>query len=139
MSDETRYPVRIEFPVAWGEMDALAHVNNIIYFRYFESARIAYFREVGMTFEPAGPILANTSCDFVVPITYPDTVRVECGVTRIGRSSFTMAYRVFSVTQNTVAARGQAVCVWYDYGAGKSAPLPEDIRGNIAGLEAARS
>jgi acyl-CoA thioester hydrolase len=43
------YPVVIEIPIAWGEMDAFQHVNNIFYFRYFESARIAYFGRLKMS------------------------------------------------------------------------------------------
>jgi acyl-CoA thioester hydrolase len=132
---ETTYPVQIEIPVAWGEMDALAHVNNVVYFRYFESARIAYFKRVGMTFEPAGPILASTTCDFLVPLTYPDMLRVDVGIVKVGNTSFTMAYRVFSTQQATQAARGQAVCVWYDYGTARSAPVPDDVRQRIAALE----
>jgi len=70
------YPVVIEVPVAWGEMDAFGHVNNIVYFRYFESARLAYFYKLDlidmMTKTGIGPILASTSCRFKIPLTYPD-------------------------------------------------------------------
>ena len=117
-------------------MDALGHVNNTVYFKYFESVRIAYFRAVAMGFEPSGPILATASCGFVLPLAYPDTVRVECGVTRVGRSSFTMAYRVHSVARAALAATGETVCVWYDYATGKSTPLPDEARARIAALEA---
>jgi acyl-CoA thioester hydrolase len=123
--------ISVEFPVAWGEMDALAHVNNVMYFRYFETARIAYFREMGMSFEPAGPILASTSCDFVAPLTYPDTIRVDTWLIRVGRSSFTMAYEVHSLGHGRLAARGTGVLVWYDYSTGRSAPLPEDLRARM--------
>ncbi|MGZ6208377.1 MAG: acyl-CoA thioesterase, partial [Syntrophales bacterium] len=72
------YPVIIEFPVAWGEMDAMNHVNNIVYFRYFESARIAYFEKADMfsymTETGIGPILATISCKFKIPLSYPDKV-----------------------------------------------------------------
>ena len=58
------YPVVIELPVVWGEMDAFSHVNNIIYFRYFESARLAYVEQTGlleyMDKTGIGPILAHT-------------------------------------------------------------------------------
>lgn len=134
---KTRYPVHIEIPVAWGEMDALGHVNNVVYFRYFESARIAYFARVLAGFAPAGPILATASCDFLLPLAHPDTVRVEVGVTHLGTTSFTMAYRVVSLGRGALAARGQSVCVWYDYGAGKKAPLPDPLRARIVELETA--
>ena len=74
------YPVIIEFPIAWGEMDAMSHVNNIVYFRFFESARIAYFEKMDlmdyMTQTGIGPILATTSCKFKIPLSYPDKVLI---------------------------------------------------------------
>lgn len=135
MADEPYLPVSIEFPIAWGDMDALGHVNNVMYFRYFESARISWFRRVEMPFEPAGPILATTTCDFLLPLTYPDTIRVETGVTKIGNASFTMAYRLFSTRLGAIAARGSGVCVWYDYAAARSAPLPAELRARMEELQ----
>jgi len=68
---------RIQITVAWGEMDAFQHVNNVVYFKYFESARINYFEETGinahMQTTGVGPILGNTQCRFKAPLTYPDT------------------------------------------------------------------
>ena len=94
------YPVIIEIPVAWGEMDAFQHVNNIVYFRYFESARITYFERTGliayMEQNGIGPILASTQCKFKFPLTYPDTVRVGVRVGDLGEDRFTMYYRVVS-------------------------------------------
>ena len=69
------FPVVIEMPVRWGDMDAFNHVNNVVYLRYFESARIAYFERLGFGISIAeqgiGPILASTSCEFKFPLTYP--------------------------------------------------------------------
>ena len=72
------YPVIIDIPVAWGEMDAFQHLNNVVYFRYFESARIAYFDAIDamkvMETTGVGPILAETRCRYRIPLTFPDTV-----------------------------------------------------------------
>src|SRR5262245_20383692 len=77
---QREFPVVIEIPIAWGEMDAMQHVNNIVYFRYVESARMAYFERIGFLEHQrvtgVGPILAWTNCRFRRPLTYPDTVRV---------------------------------------------------------------
>ncbi|MCC6645906.1 MAG: acyl-CoA thioesterase [Polyangiaceae bacterium] len=116
-------------------MDALGHVNNTVYFRYFESGRIVYFERAGAGFRETGPILATASCEFLLPLTYPDTVRVEVGVTRLGTTSFTMVYRVVSLGRGALAARGASVCVWYDYRAGAKAALPSDVRARIEALE----
>ena len=91
------FPVIIEIPVAWGEMDAFQHVNNIVYFRYFESGRIAYLERTGlmaaMTEHGVGPILASASCKFKFPLTYPDRVLVGVRVGDIGADRFAMLER----------------------------------------------
>ncbi len=132
------YPVSLEFPLAWGDMDALGHVNNVQYFRYFESARIAYFEALGLKVSLASggaPILANTSCDFLFPLTFPDRLRAEASIVKLGRSSATMAYRVVSLTHDREAARGQGTIVWFDYETQKSIPIPAEMRARIEHLE----
>src|SRR5688572_21896436 len=92
------YPVIVEIPVAWGDMDYFRHVNNIVFFRYFESARIEYldrigFREIGAE-GAVGPILAATACRFRRPLTWPDTVRVGARVSAVAEDRFDMEYRL---------------------------------------------
>ena len=91
---ETTFPVAVERPVRWGDMDAFQHVNNTVYFRWFECARIAYFQRVGFDGgESVGPILAHTECRFRRPVAFPDTVVIRAGVVALGDDRFTMAYR----------------------------------------------
>ena len=133
------FPVVIEIPVAWGEMDAFGHVNNIIYFRYFESARIAYFDHVGyetvMKEEGLGPILAATSCRFWLPLTFPDTLSVGARVASVEADRFRMEYRVVSHQHGKVAAEGDGTVVSYDYRKGAKAPLPDAVRLRIEAIE----
>lgn len=133
------YPVVITVPVAWGEMDSLQHVNNIIYFRYFESVRMAYFEAMElwpyMEETGIGPILASTSCRFKIPLTYPDTVSVGTRVARVEADRFLMEYVVVSQRHARVAARGEGVVVSYDYRAQKKAPLPEELKQRIRAIE----
>ena len=133
------YPVVIELPVAWGEMDALRHVNNIVYFRYFESARMAYFTRLDiwdyMEETGVGPILASTACQFRLPLTYPDTVSVGTGISEVGSDRFVMKYVVVSHGHAKVAAEGEGLVVSYDYRALKKAPLPDEIKRRIERLE----
>jgi acyl-CoA thioester hydrolase len=133
------YPIVIEIPVAWGEMDSLQHVNNIVYFRYFESARMAYFnkldlwnyiRETGI-----GPILASTQCKFRIPLTYPDTVSVGTTVTEIKADRFLMKYVVVSHAHGKVAAEGEGLIVSYNYRELAKAALPEEIKKRIEVLQ----
>jgi acyl-CoA thioester hydrolase len=133
------YPVVIEIPVAWGDMDAFQHVNNIVYFRYFESARIAYFEK--LTFNDLmiktgiGPILANTHCKFKIPLTYPDTVSVGAKVDVIENDRFLMKYSVVSHKHKNIAALGEGMLVSFNYHENKKAPIPDEIRKRIINLE----
>jgi len=136
-----RYPVSVSIPVAWGEMDAFQHVNNVVYARWLETARMVYLERIGlverMRVEGVGPILARTVIDYQRPLQYPDTVCVDVTVTTIGTKSFTMAFRVRSEAQGADAATGEQVMVVYDYRAGRTAPVDDRLRAAIAAVEAA--
>jgi acyl-CoA thioester hydrolase len=111
------FPVQLTVPVAWGDMDALAHVNNTVYFRYFESARIAFFEQAGRVTLPeatSGPILADTRCRFVFPLTYPDRITIGTRIRSWGRTSVVMEHAIWS-KDGRLAAFGEAVIVWFDY------------------------
>jgi acyl-CoA thioester hydrolase len=126
------FPIVITVPLAWGDMDAYAHVNNTVYFRLFESARIEYLRAIeftdGGTGGGIGPILASTHCRFRRPLAFPDTVRVGARTVGIDADRFTMEYVIVSEQLGEVAARGGGVIVSYDYGRGEKALLPEPVR-----------
>jgi acyl-CoA thioester hydrolase len=134
-----RWPVSVSFPVAWGEMDAFQHVNNAVYARWVETGRIAYFTRLGllerMRTEGVGPILARLAIDFRRPVTFPDTVRVDNTVTRIGNSSFTLAHRIWSEEQDAEVAAGEDVIVVLDYRSGRKAKVDEPLRAAIHALE----
>ncbi len=133
------YPVVIEVPVAWGDMDTNQHVNNVVYFRYFESARIAYFEKTDIFDQLArtgiGRILAATSCKFRMPLSYPDRVLVGAKVSSLGEDRFTMGYRVVSVKHRKIAAEGDGVIVTFNYRENKKVPIPVDWRQRIVDLE----
>jgi acyl-CoA thioester hydrolase len=133
------FPVVIDIPVAWGEMDALRHVNNIVYFRYFESARIAYFEKLRfwefMNQTGVGPILASIQCKFKIPLTYPETVSVGTRIPSIEQDRFVMEYRAVSHKSQAIAAEGEGVVVSYNYRESKKTPLPEEMKQRILTLE----
>jgi acyl-CoA thioester hydrolase len=139
------FPVSLDIAVAWGEMDAYQHVNNTVYLRWCESARIEYFARAGLLSrkerDGVGPILARQSIDYRRPVTesaavtYPDTVKVEVGVSRIGGSSFTMQYRITSRAQGAEVAAADSVIVLLDYGSGRSTPVDAGLRAVIEALE----
>jgi acyl-CoA thioester hydrolase len=130
--------ITLQIPIRWGDMDALAHVNNTVYFRYCESARIAYFEALGGMAAPTGSegiLLVAASLNFRRPLVYPDSVAVEVRTTAMSARSITMSYLLKSAADGTVAADGSSVVVWADYTRGKSLPLPESLVEAIVALE----
>ncbi len=134
------FPVRLEIPVAWGEMDAMGHVNNIVYLRWFECARIAYFERIGWLeggrVNGIGPILHSTQARFRAPVKWPDTITVGARVADLGEDRFNMFYEVESHALQRVAADGSGLVVSFDYRLEAKAPLPPEIRERIVALEA---
>jgi acyl-CoA thioester hydrolase len=115
----------------WGDMDALGHMNNTIYFRCLEQARISWFDSIGVDYrtQPEGPILGTISCRFIVPIVYPADleVTVQAGAPR--RSTFTLFSEIREAGDPArVYATAEAVMVWIDLAQGKSRTLPDSIK-----------
>ena len=118
-------------PLRWGDMDAMGHLNNTLYFRLLEEARIQWFAALGIitTGTQPGPILANIACDFVKPMLYPNTAVITQVVTKIGNSSLHHHSTIESLAEpGVIYAKSTSVVVWMDYAAGKSALWPESIR-----------
>lgn len=148
MTDEGRigdlledFPVTVEIPIAWGDMDAMGHVNNAVYFRYFETARIECFADVGLgsieQSDGIGPILHSTSCRFRIPLTHPDTVTVGAQIGEVGEDRFVMRYRAVSHQHGAVAADGESLIVTFNYATGRKAPVPHDLAARLVGLSGA--
>ena len=129
------FPVVIEVPVAWGEMDSFQHVNNTVYFRWFESSRIAYSQRIGLLDLLAeagvGPILASTSCRFRHQLRYPDKVLVGARVAKIGADRFIVEHKVYSTRHEQVAAEGEAQLVVFNYRENRKDALPDALRQRI--------
>jgi acyl-CoA thioester hydrolase len=123
-------------PIRWGDMDAMGHVNNTIYFRYFEIARLDWIYRVGAAADPRagqGPVIVNAFCNFVRQLEFPGDVLVRHYVTNPGRSSFD-TYLTLERTDEpgVLYAEGGAKTVWTDYAAKKSAPLPDWMRALVS-------
>lgn len=120
--------------VRWGDMDALGHVNNAIYFQYLEQARIAWFESIGaaggLLGEQSGPLIVNAACTFLRPVTYPATLRIDVFGASPGRSSFEMEYEIRDAERRDVLyTTGASKVVWVDYEANRSTPIPAAVRG----------
>ena len=128
----------MRMPVRWGDMDAMGHVNNTVYFRYIETARIAWLESVGALPDAgaSGPVLVNAQCSFLKQLKYPAEIEVSSWAGPPGRSSFEVSHEIRLVGADGQAgamhAEGAAKIVWVDFAAEKSVPLPEAIRGLLA-------
>ena len=125
--------------VRFGDLDAMRHLNNVVFLRYFETARINFMRQLIPVHQPADPesggfsmIFAECHINYRSPVQYDEVVGVECSVADVRRSSFRIPFAMR--VGERLAAEGYGVLVGFDYVAQKSAPLPDDIR---ALLEAA--
>jgi len=133
------FPIVTPLTVLWGDQDVLRHVNNTVYLRWCETARVVYLDRIGMLGVYAslsrGPILASVSCDYRLPVTYPDSVQVGARVTQVGNSSFTMEHRVVGQSAAAVVAEASSTLVFFDYKENRPIQLPDDLRKAISDLE----
>lgn len=116
----------------WGDMDALGHVNNTVYFRYLEQARIEWLFALAperSAFEGTGPVIVNASCTFLEPLVYPGEIEVRMYLGDLGRSSVGSSYEI--LMNGRKYAEGAAKIVWIDMATGRSVPLPEAIAGPV--------
>jgi acyl-CoA thioester hydrolase len=120
----------IKIPVRWGDMDSFGHVNNIIYFLYAQEARFALMRDNNLTIDThkIAPILAATSCKFIRPIVYPETVMVETWFSHIEGKKLFFDHIIKSVTKpDVVYAILEATTMWFDFRANQSISIPDNI------------
>ena len=122
------------FPVRWGDMDAMGHVNNTVYFRSLEMARVDWMQSLGGPPDPKGqgPVIVNAFCNFYKQLEYPDVVQIRMYVSDPGRSSFETWATMARVNEpEVICAAGGATTVWVDFPAGKSTALPEWLRQHL--------
>jgi acyl-CoA thioester hydrolase len=135
----TGLPVVVELPIQWGDQDAFGHVNGVVYFRWFETARVEYLHQGGlghlMSRQGVGPILAAIKCDYRRQLKHPDTVLVSASIASIGRSSMHMRHLLYSRGQQAIAAEGESTVVLFDYAAQRPTPVSDDLRAMIEQLE----
>jgi acyl-CoA thioester hydrolase len=131
MHAERKLLLTTRIPVRWGDMDAYNHVNNTVYFRYFEQARVEWLEAMAFPVRPDqadAPVIINASCTFMIPVNYPATVEVRLFAGTPGRSSVMTWYELRVEGDDRLYAEGAAKVVWMDTRTGKSVPLPDTLR-----------
>jgi len=137
MSLFSEYPIVHEQNVAWGDMDAFGHVNNVMYYRYVESARINYFDALNIFEQKVLTVVASNQCKYLRPVFYPDQLKIAVRVDELRNSAMRMTYQLFSTAQNALVATAEAVIVCVDQENMQKAAIPEDIREKILKMEQA--
>lgn len=130
------YPIIHHQPIQWGEMDAFNHLNNVVYYRYAESARIVYLQALGMFDGSMVTMLAQSSCQYRRPVTYPDTLLLGVRCQRLGTTSIIIEYSYYSSAQQAVIATAEAVIVRLDSKGKDKLPWTADERARLLALEA---
>ena len=118
-------------PIRWGDMDAMNHVNNTVYFRYMEQARIEWLESLGYgtgQHTEEGPVIVNAGCTYLVPLVYPGNVEVRMFIGHPGRSSLPTHYELRLQGNEKLYATGDAKMVWINPASGRSIPLPGNMR-----------
>jgi len=131
LPEQKKLTYEMRIPIRWGDMDAMGHVNNTIYFRYLEIVRIEWLHQLGGAPDPqgTGPVIVNAFCSFIRQLEYPGEILARHYVANPGRSSFdTFITLERSDDPGVIYAEGGATTVWTDFKAQKSVPLPEWMR-----------
>ena len=129
--EQKKLVYEMTIPIRWGDMDAMGHINNTVYFRYMETVRIEWMRAVGCDPDPQGqgPVIVNAFCNFYRQLEYPGDVRVKLYVSDPGRTTFETWCTMERTDQpGVVCAEGGATTIWVDFPQQKAETLPDWMR-----------
>ena len=135
MLDLSDYPVIYPQTVAWGDMDAFGHVNNVMYYRYMESARIFYMDMLNIFQQDVYTVVASNQCKYISPLFYPDQLKIGVRVEELRNSAFRMSYLLWSESQQKNVAIGEAVIVCVNKETMLKTEIPEIIHHRITEIE----
>jgi len=135
--EEFKFPASIQLRLDWSELDLLGHINNVMYFKYLQAARIGYAELVGLRPESPdgiGFILADTRCSFKTPLYFPGTITVRTSVVFIRNTSFGLLHHIIN-EDGIVAAEGHDVIVLYNFADKIKTEIGPELRQRIEQLE----
>ncbi len=135
LPEQKKWVFELDMPIRWGDMDAMGHVNNTVYFRYMESTRIEWFRSIGCEPDPRGegPVIVNAFCNFYRQLECPGDIRVKLYASNPARATFDTWATIERLDQpGEVHAAGGGTVIWVDFQAQQSRTLPEWLRQRVA-------
>ena len=129
------YPLVYTQQVVWGDMDAFGHVNNVMYYRYVESARLAYIERTGILSSDILTVVASNQCKYLKPVFYPDQLSIGARIEELRNSAFRMHYLLWSEQQQSIVAEAEAVIVCVDKVNMQKTLIPELTRHKLKEFE----
>ncbi len=135
LPEHKKLVAELTMPIRWGDMDAMGHVNNTVYFRYLESARIEWFRAIDCEPDPQGqgPVIVNAFCNFYKQLEYPGDIMVKTYVSNPARATFDSWHTIERVDQpGVISAAGGATVIWVDFPQQKAVSLPDWVRALVS-------
>ncbi len=143
LADLLNYPITVEQPVVWGELDPNGHVNNIWYFRFIENARVALYQRIGKygheSTESITIVVGSTSCRFKAPLGFGDVVITGVQITSIEEDRFSTAYRIIRKADGVIAAEAEATLVCFDMKSRDKVAIPGKLRTELEALRQIRN
>ena len=133
--EQKKLVYQMTIPIRWGDMDAMGHINNTVYFRYMETARIEWVNGMGLAPRPGGEglVIVNAFCNFIRQFEYPDDVLLKMYVSDPGRTTFESWATMEKVAEpGVVCAAGGATTIWVNFPQQKAVGLPDWIRAIVS-------
>ena len=135
---QTSFPLQIELRIDWSELDLFGHVNNVMYFKYIQAARVNYWETIGINASfkenKLGPILLSSSCQFKKQLLYPGNIIVKTGINFIKTTSFGIHHHIID-KQGDIVAEAEDVIVMFDFMKNEKVPVPAEMRALVEKLE----
>jgi len=122
---------QIKLRIDWSDMDMFGHVNNVSYFKFIQASRVNHWEVTGLDAEfkqkRIGPVLLSTRCRFIMPLHYPGSVKIHCGISFIKNTSFGLHHELYNA-HGSLCAEADDVLVYYDFNQNEKMPIPEQYR-----------
>ncbi len=125
----------INIPIRFKDIDYMGHVNNAVFFTFFEEGRKAFFYEIIKisNLDNFNFILAHSSCDFLKPVKMNDQIALQLWIDNMGNKSFTFIYKLISRKDDSVVyAKGKSVQVFFDYKKNRTIPIPKEFYDKVS-------
>ena len=136
--EQLHFPVSLEIRIDWSELDLFGHVNNVMFMKYVQAARVNYWERTGIYREfletKKGPMLASVNCDFRRPLFFPGSVRILTRMEFIKNTSFGFHHRLFD-DKSEMAAEAHDIMVSFDFNKNEKIPFPQELRKAIEDIE----